>query len=110
MEKPVKGDIVIIPFPFSDLSETRKRPAFVAASLKGNDIILCQITSKNVNDSYSLKVLQSEFKEGTLHQESNIRPNKIFTADKSIVLYKAGSLKQEKTKTIIEKICEILGN
>lgn len=110
MEKPVKGDIVIIPFPFSDLSETRKRPAFVAANLKGNDIILCQITSKNVNDSYSLKISQGEFKEGTLQQESNIRPNKIFTADKSIVLYKAGSLKQEKTKAIIEKICEILRN
>ena len=46
MGKFVKGDIVVIPFPFSDLSSSKRRPALVLAGLKGNDIILCQITSK----------------------------------------------------------------
>ncbi|MFH1972979.1 MAG: hypothetical protein ABIJ18_05900 [archaeon] len=41
MEEFVKGDVVVIPFPFSDLSNSKKRPAFVAANLKGDDIILC---------------------------------------------------------------------
>lgn len=108
MEKPLKGDIIIIPFPFSDLSQTRRRPAFVVANLTGEDIILCQITSKKIQDSYSIKLLQNEFKQGTLKQESNIRPNKIFTADRSIVEYTAGTIKPEKTKEIIEKICEII--
>jgi len=108
LEKPLKGDIIIIPFPFSDLSQTRRRPAFVVANLTGEDIILCQITSKKIQDSYSIKLLQNEFKQGTLKQESNIRPNKIFTADRSIVEYTAGTIKPEKTKEIIEKICEII--
>src|SRR3989344_1910638 len=110
MEKPVKGDVVVIPFPFSDLSQTRRRPALVVANLLGDDIILCQITSKTVRDTYSIKLSKNEFKQGTLQQESNVRPNKIFTADKSIVYYKAGSLQPEKTKLIIEKICEIVRN
>jgi mRNA interferase MazF len=46
MGKFVKGDVVIIPFPFSDLSGNKKRPAFVVADLSGDDIIVCQITIK----------------------------------------------------------------
>ena len=42
----VKGDIVVLPFPFSDLSASKRRPALVLADLQGDDIILCQITSK----------------------------------------------------------------
>ena len=56
MEKPVKGDIVVVPFPYSNLSAAKKRPAFVAASLNGEDIILCQITSKSKNDGYSVPI------------------------------------------------------
>jgi len=41
MGKFVKGDVVIIPFPFSDLSGGKKRPVFVVADLPGDDIIVC---------------------------------------------------------------------
>jgi len=43
----IKGDVIIIPFPFTDLSGAKKRPAFVVADLQGDDIIVCQITSKS---------------------------------------------------------------
>jgi mRNA interferase MazF len=45
MARFVKGDIVVVPFPFSDLTQAKRRPALVIAELKGNDVILCQITS-----------------------------------------------------------------
>ncbi len=48
MEEFIKGDIVVIPFPFSDLSGRKKRPALVIADLVGEDIVLCQITSKSI--------------------------------------------------------------
>lgn len=108
MEKFVKGDIIVIPFPFSDLSTTKKRPAMVLKDLKGNDLILCQITSKNTKDTYSISLSEKEFKTGTLKQDSNIRPNKIFTAETSIIEYKVGSLKETKTKETIEKVCSML--
>lgn len=38
MEKFIKGDVVVIPFPFSDLSQSKRRPALVVANLKGDDI------------------------------------------------------------------------
>ena len=43
MGKFVKGDVVVVPFPFSDLSASKKRPALVVATLTGNDVILCKI-------------------------------------------------------------------
>ena len=41
MEEFVKGDVVIVPFPFSDLTQAKRRPALVIASLSGADVILC---------------------------------------------------------------------
>jgi mRNA interferase MazF len=61
LEKFVKGDVVILPFPFSDLSSSKKRPAFVLADLKGDDIILCQITSKNVRNSKAISLKNTDF-------------------------------------------------
>ena len=104
----MKGNVVVVPFPFSDLSHSKKRPALVVSVLKGDGLILCQITSKASEDGYSIGLTGTEFRSGSLKQESNIRPNKLFTADRSLVLYKAGSLKGPKTWEVIQKICQIL--
>lgn len=104
MAEFIKGDVVVVPFPFSDLSQAKRRPALVVAELKGADLILCQITSQNIQDVYAIPCIES----GGLNKSSNIRPNRIFTADKKILLYKAGHLKKEKTTETILKIIDIL--
>ena len=108
MEKFVKGDVVVLPFPFSDLSASKKRPALVIAALEGDDIILCQITSQARADNYSIVLTNSDFKQGSLNLTSTIRPNRLFTADKSIIQYKAGSLKDKKLGEVINSICNII--
>lgn len=96
MARFVKGDVVVVPFPFSDLTQAKRRPAFVLAELTGDDVILCQITSQNIKDSYSISLDVQDFESGNLNKKSNIRPNRIFTADQKILLYKTGHLKKEK--------------
>lgn len=108
MGRFVKGDVVVVPFPFADLTDSKRRPALVIASLIGNDILLCQITSQTINDNYSIVLTNEDFKEGSLKQKSNIRPNRIFTADEDIILYKIGSINQEKTLSVTQKIIDIL--
>ena len=56
MAKFVKGDVVVVPFPFSNLSQAKRRPALVVVDLEGDDIILCQITSQLNKDNYSIVV------------------------------------------------------
>lgn len=110
MAEFIKGDIVVVPFPFSDLSEAKKRPAFVVNKLSGDDIILCQITSQTIKDKYSISLRKTDFAVGNLSVNSNIRPNRIFTADNNIILYKVGNIKEGKTKEVIKKIIEIISN
>jgi mRNA interferase MazF len=108
MGKFVKGDIVIIPFPFTDLSGNKKRPAFVVADLEGDDIIVCQITSKSKSDSYALPLNNDNFISGSLPVDSFIRPNKIFTADKNIILSVAGHLNENKIHDTLNAIIAII--
>lgn len=108
MERFVKGDIVVIPFPYSNLSSSKNRPALVLANLKGNDIILCQITSQFVNDHYAIALDKLDLKEGALNKPSNIRPNRLFTAEKSIILRKVGTINSETFTKVVDKLFEII--
>ena len=108
MERFVKGDIAIVPFPFSDLTRSKRRPALILAELKGDDLILCQITSRNIRDEYAVELDEPDFETGTLHKQSNIRPDKLFTADRGIILYKAGRLQSRKVTQVIDKVVHIL--
>ena len=108
MVGPVRGDVVVTPFPFSDLSSSKRRPALVVAQLTGDDVILCQITSRAKSDRYAITLDPEDFSSGKLRVPSNIRPNRLFTADSSIVLYRAGSVTREKLQEVASKIVEIV--
>lgn len=108
MERFIKGDIVVLPFPFTNLSATKKRPALVLSNLPGNDIILCQITSQNIKDQFAVDLPETEIISGSLKKQSNIRPNRIFTAEKSIILYKIGTISTNKLKEVRDQIIKLL--
>lgn len=86
----------------------KRRPALVISVLEGDDLILCQITSRSIRDNYAISLDDKDFEAGSLKQPSNVRPNRIFTADSHIVLYRVGNLKPDKLNKIIEKIIEII--
>ncbi len=108
MGRFVRGDVVVVPFPFSDLTMSKRRPALVLANLEGDDLILCQITSQSIRDAYAIELNDSNFVSGGLNKPSNIRPNRLFTADRHIVLYKTGHLGDEKIDTVISALFTIL--
>jgi mRNA interferase MazF len=108
MGKFVKGDIIVIPFPFSDLSGSKKRPALVIAELDGDDVILCQITSVARSDQYAIPLDTIDYATGTLPVKSFVRPNKIFTADRQLGLYAPCRLKTEALQKVTDTIVRIL--
>lgn len=110
MEEFVKGDIVVVPFPFSNLSTSKRRPALVLIALPGPDVVLCQITSKQWVGDYSFELNSKDFVQGGLDKVSYVRVTRIFTAEKSIVLRKVGKLKEERMSTIMRSIITLLEN
>jgi len=108
MGRFIKGDVVVVPFPFSNLTMSKRRPALVVTDLAGDDLILCQITSQDICDKYAVELHDSDFESGSLNKPSNIRPNRLFTADRHIVLYKTGHLKTVKIHNVVDALIEIL--
>jgi mRNA interferase MazF len=108
MAKFMKGDVVVLPFPFSDLSQAKRRPALVIAELEGDDVILVQITSQTIRDTYAIALSDSDFIEGSLNKPSNVRPNRLFTADTHIVLYRVGRISSAKANGITDSVISIL--
>ncbi len=60
-----KGDIISVPFPFSDASATKRRPALVIAESDSNNIIVCPVTSKPGRDC-AIKLEDQDFRVGLL--------------------------------------------
>ncbi|MBE9114014.1 type II toxin-antitoxin system PemK/MazF family toxin [Nodosilinea sp. LEGE 07298] len=104
----VKDDVVVLPFPFSDLSDAKRRPALVVATLPRNDLILCMITSQSSDDSYSIAIAEVDFTVGGLNRTSYIKANRVFTANARIIAYKADSLATAKTNEVIDRLVTIL--
>ena len=107
MERFVKGDVVVLPFLYTDLSTTKKRPALIVATLKGENVILAQITTKRREDEDVLTLKKSDFASGFLKVDSFIMPSILFTAESSTINYKAGKINPEKIKEIDRKLVEI---
>ena len=57
-----------------------------------------------IKDNYAVQIEDEHFVEGSLKLISNVRPNRVFTVDSNIILYKIGFLKTEKTNEVIEKL------
>lgn len=78
MAKFIKGSIVVVPFPFSDLSQAKKRPALVITDLRNDDLILCQITSQQIRDDYSIALSDKDFSQGSLKYALCLRLRKSY--------------------------------
>jgi|SRR3989338_2456175 len=110
MEESVRGDIVVLEFPFSNLIQVKRRPSLIIKVPKGDDVIVCQITGRSYEKSVEIPIKKEDFRKGNLKVESYVRLDKIFSIEKSLIKYKIGSLKQDNFNKILDRICSFLKN
>ena len=108
MVSPTVGSVVLVRFPFSDLSATKLRPAAVLAAVDRDDWILCQITSNPYADTKAVEIIQSDFSSGSLSRVSYARPGKLFTASNAIMEKEVGLLTSAKTSSVIKAVIALL--
>ncbi len=108
MVTPSEGSVVLVRFPFSDLSSSKLRPAVVLAFTGRDDWILCQVTSNPYSDSTAIRINESDFEIGSLKKVSYARPGKLFTANSSLMIVEAGKLHAIAFNNIINAIVGIL--
>lgn len=107
MGKFSKGQVIFVNFPFSNLKSSKVRPAVILAEAEFGNVILCQVTSKPYSSKVAIRIQTEDFARGTLTTTSYVRPDKIFTAETSIIQEIIGELNPEIIRRISQKIREL---
>jgi mRNA interferase MazF len=102
------GRVVIVHFPFSDLSQSKLRPAVVLAEAGRRDWLLCQITSKSYGDPRAIQIAAADFAQGSLRVTSFARPSKLFTAHSSLLAGQIGELQAIKFSVIRDTVVRLI--
>ncbi len=98
MVPPAAGSVVLVRFPFSDLSQIKLRPAIVLTDAGRKDWILCQVTSNAYADPLAIEITNADLKAGSLNRTSYARPGKIFTANETLMASQVGTLTEDSFK------------
>ena len=103
-----RGDIVLISFPFTDLTSSKRRPALIISpdffNTAGVDLVLAAITSHITDDPHAIQLSGADFAEGWLPKESIIKTTKLFTMHSSLIVKKVCALKREKTEEALQSV------
>jgi len=106
-----RGDIVLIPIPFTDLASNRKRPVLILSASQYNEntkeMIVAAITSNFDKNVYAVKIKQNDLREGNLFYDSWVRADKLYTLPQAIVVIKFGSVKDSVLAVVTDKILDI---
>ena len=101
-------DIILIPFLYTDLSQNKKRPAIILSNnehnSKNQDLICCAITSNPREYANSIKFSAKDLDYGNLPFESRVKPNKIFTLNKNLIIKVLARLNINKSKETINSL------
>ena len=108
MVAPSVGEIVLVPFPFSDLSQSKLRPAVCLADAGRGDWVLCQITSNPYGDPIAVSLDSADFSTGGLLIASFARPGKLFTAHTGLIVRSVGVLTEPAFSRLLSAVVELL--
>lgn len=101
------GSVVLVTFPFSNLKGQKIRPALVLAKVEFGNLVLCQITSKSYTSKIAICIKSKDFAKGNLPVTSFIRPDKLFTADATIIKDVIGELSPTIRSKILKSVYEL---
>jgi len=108
METPAIGGVALVPFPFSDLSASKLRPALVLAHAGREDWLCLQITSRAYADPFAIELTDTDFSHGSLRRISYVRPGKLFTAHQSLFQRSAGRIADGKLEQVRRRVIQLV--
>ncbi len=105
-------EIVLVPFPYSDLSNTKQRPVLIVSNddynKKFHDVVVCVITSNQYNDAYSLALENKDLEIGVLPESSIVKTHKLFTIHQNKIIRKFSVVKTEYFSQVADKIKSLI--
>ena len=87
-----QGDIILVFFPFTDFSSSKRRPALIISpdffNAAGEDLVLAAITSHITDDPNAIQLSETDFAAGRLPKKSIVKTTKLFTMHSSLIVKK----------------------
>ncbi len=108
MAEFVSGDVVVVPFPFTDLQASKRRPAVVLATFARGDLLICQITSRSESRSAAVAINAADFMRGGIDRPSVALPHRLVTVHEAVILRAAGALTPSKLAELVERVCAVI--
>jgi mRNA interferase MazF len=108
MERFISGDVVILPFPFTDLERSKSRPAIVLGSSVEGSYILCQITTQFQQGPHAIALDPDDFVLGRISKSSFVRVDMIFTVIPARIKRKAGHVNPSYVSKVIKQLFDFL--
>lgn len=107
-----QGSVVLVDFSYSNLKETKFRPALVISSSEYNedsiDVVVLRVTSRGRDRKWDLELLKNDVAEGTIDIEpSYVKIDSLYTVEKNIVRKVVARLKEGKIKEIRQQLLEL---
>ena len=106
-----RGDLVLLPYPFSNLSGIKVRPALVVSgdkfNFKSRDVIMVPLTSLIKDEPFSIIVEQKNLSSGKLVKRSRVKTDKIFCVDRRLIKIKIGKLDIKTFNIILEDVLRV---
>lgn len=104
MGAPAIREVVLVPFPYSNHSQTKVRPALCLANGDRGDSTYCQITSSPYGDPAAISIDDADFETGGLRTHSFARPCVLSTIHESIVIKVVGKLREPTFQRILDQV------
>lgn len=108
-----QGDLILVPFPFTDLSAVKRPPALVVSPDRlhehSEDVVLAAITSQVPPSlsEFEMPLRSGDMALGRLPKPSVIKLRKIFTAHRGLIVKRAGRLQKESLARILARVREV---
>ena len=103
-----QGDIVLVSFPFTDLTSSKRRPALVLSpdsfNAAGEDLVLAAVTSHITDDPNAVHLWRGDFAEGGIPKPSMVKATKLFAMHSSLIAKRIGALRIEKTEEVLRSL------
>jgi mRNA interferase MazF len=105
-------DIIMIPFPYTDLTEIKQRPAIIVSNNNYNDslddVVVCAVTSKFQRDEFSVELLDKDLDYGKLPEISFVKAHKLLTIHKSKIIKKYSRVNEDYFSLIQDRIADLI--
>ncbi len=106
---PERGDLLPVPFPFTDLSAAKRRPVLALTNADSyGDFIALPVTSRPQSE-HALPLAAADMVSGALPAASWIRINRIVTLNAGLVVKTVGRISERTVAMAIERFCAHIG-